>query len=185
MTKVLFIFMLILVACSVNSQQKETGTTITNQSNGNMAETKNNPNIKDVLGKERTARIAKAKQVTIYRVKEFVTDAASQTKGRTYFADYEVLGSGKLNKKKSKDLKRTLLNANNYPDLEFVNKCTFTARIGLEITTKKEKIIALVSYPCKKILFLENGQEFYRDLQSVQIINQIAQEFFKDLPEAN
>lgn len=185
MTKVLLIFTLLIAVCLVNSQQKENGATVVNQSNNRMTKTEKKQNIKEVLGKERTVRIAKAGQITVYRVKEFVTDKVSQTKDeKKYFADYEVLGSGKLNKKKTKELKRTLLDGNNYANLEIVNKCTFTATIGLEIITKKKTINAIVSYPCKKILFLENGQEFYRDLQSMKILNQIAQEFFKDLPQA-
>ena len=185
MIKVLLIFTLLFAACPVNSQQKENGASVTNKPNDNMAETKNKPNIKDILGKERAARIAKAKQITVYRIKEFVTDAASQKKDeKKYFADYEVLSSSNMNKKKSKELKRSLLDASNYFDPEIINKCTFTATIGLEIITKKETIHALVSYPCRQILFIENGQEFYRDLQSVKILDQIAQEFFKDLPKA-
>lgn len=186
MTKVLLILMLLLAACPVNSQKKENDAPVTNKPNVNMIETKNKLNINDILGKERVVQIAKAKQITVYRVKEFVTDAASQKKDeKKYFADYEVLGLSRLNKKKSKELKKTLLDAKNYEDSEFINKCTFTATIGLELITKKKTINVLVSYPCKKILFIENGQEFYRDLQSVKILDQIAQEFFKDLPKAD
>lgn len=186
MIKLFLIFVLLFSACPVSSQQKENIVPIANKTNVNMEEPKSKPNIKEILGKERTARIAKAKQIIVYRVKEFVTDVASQKKNeKKYFADYEVLGSSKLNKKKSKELKRTLLNAKNYADLDSINKCTFTATIGLEIITKKETTNVLVSYPCKTILFIENGQEFYRDLESVTILDQIVQEFFKDLPKAD
>ncbi|HSS19601.1 MAG TPA: hypothetical protein VLL54_05975 [Pyrinomonadaceae bacterium] len=140
--------------------------------------------INDLLGRDREVQIEKAKRINIFRVEEFVRDPLSQKeKGRKYFADYEVLGHGKLSKEKSKQLKGVLLDPGNYMDEEFVNKCTFTATIGLEIITKKRKLNVLVSYRCRKILFLNDGKEFYRDLISAEPYDQIARAFLKDLPK--
>lgn len=184
MIKVFLIFAVLLAACPIKSQQKENNSSVDNKPGANMLKPKNKPNIKDVLGKERAARIAKARQVTVYHIKDFVTEAALQRKDENkYFAEHEVLSSYKVNKKRTKELKRTLLDASNYVDLEFINKCTFTATLGMEILTKKETINILVSYPCKTILFIENGQELYRDLHSIKRLDQLAQEVLKDLPK--
>ena len=186
MTILIIISALFLVACPVKSVQQEIGASVADKFDVSSTDGKNKPKIKDILGKERAARIAKARQITIYRIKEFVTDAASQkSNGKKFFVDYEIIASGKLNKRKSKQLTRNLLKADNYTDLNAINKCYFTATIGLEIITKKEKMNILVSYPCKKILFIENGQELYRDLESVKFADQIAKGYFKDLPKTN
>jgi ribosomal protein S26 len=150
----------------------------------NMTEKKKKPTIKAILGKQRVTSITKARQINVYHIKEFVTDAALQNPAeKRFFSDYEVLGFTKLDKKKSKAMTKVLLDANNYMDQEFINKCTFTGTIGLEIVSKKETVNVIVSYPCKKVIFIKDGHEFYRDLVSVEPLNKIAQELFRELPE--
>ncbi len=184
MFKIFLIFIALLATRPAIIQQKENGLSIPNQSNSNMSKPRKKPNIKEFLGKERASRVARVKRVTVYHVKDFVTEAGLQEKDeRKYFADHEVLSSHKIDNKKIKELKRVLLDANNYMDLEYINKCTFTATIGFKLTTNKETMNVLISYPCKTVLFIENGQEFYRDWHSVKRLDQIAQIFLKDLPK--
>lgn len=179
MIKVIFVLALLL-ASSPGKSQQVTGNVLSDKKpSNNMPDTKKK-NIKDILGKERASSIAKARQLNVYLLDKFVTNIELQKKDeKKYFADYEVLGFNKVDKKKSKALKRIILDANNYMGLDYINKCTFTATVGLELISKKEKVNAVISYPCNKILFIKNGQEFYRDLKSIVSLDRIMQELLK------
>ena len=185
MTNLLLLFALTLTHCPPAGRGAAYTMSFSNGSNGGTApESKGRPSIKNILGRERVAGISKGRQINVYRLSEFTTDAEAQKNGgKKYFLNHEVLDSRRVDPKKSKALKRAILDAGNYMDADYINKCTFTATLGLEIISKRETVNVLVSYPCKKILFIRKGQEFYRDLKSVGSLDQIAQEFLKDLPK--
>lgn len=183
MVKMFLAVALLLASFPSGREQKAKNVRARDNRGRRMSKTNKKPSIKAALGKERVASIAKARQINIYHIKEFVTDATLQNNSeKRFFSDYEVLSFTKLDNKKSKVLKRALLDAKNYMDPEFVNKCTFTGTIGLEIISKKETVNIIVSYPCKKLVFIQNGQEFYRDLVSVEPLDKIAQQIFMELP---
>lgn len=184
MIKILLALALLLAVHPGVSGQKAKNVRARDNRGGKASKMSKKPTIKAVLGKERAASISKARQINVYHIKEFVTDTALQNKAeRRFFSDYEVLGFSKLDKKRSKGLKKALLDARNYMDPEFINKCTFTGTIGLEVISKKETVNIIVSYPCKQIVFIKNGQEFYRDLMSVEPLRKIAPELFTGVPK--
>ncbi len=187
MTRVFLISALLLLSNPAAARRGASGTPQNGVRDNHTSATNKNKklNIKEILGKERAASVSKAKRINVYHVSGFVTDAVEQRQGDgKYFVDYEVLGVNKVNTKEVKALKKALLDPRNYVGPDNVNKCTFTATLGLEIISRKETVNALISYPCRKILFIKDGKEFYMDLKSVESFDQIAQAFFTDLPKS-
>lgn len=124
--------------------------------------------------------IKKADRINIYRLTAFTTDPEAERPAvKKYFADYEVLDFNRVGKKKAAKIKKILLDEKNYAKPGDANKCTFTATVGLEIVSKKGVITVLVSYSCEKMLFLRDGQEFYRDVKSLRQFDEIVRGLLK------
>lgn len=138
--------------------------------------------IEEIIGPERSRLISKASRIRIYRLKPFTTESLERQKRKKYLENYEVLVRKRLDSKRVSQMKSALLNSGAYLK-DDVNKCTFAATIGFEIVYKKERLIVITSYPCKKLLFLRRGEELYRDLRTLDPLHHIARDLFKDLPE--
>lgn len=134
--------------------------------------------VENYLDKEIVKMIASAKRINVYHLKSFATELDKKLKKKKYFAEYEVLGVKKANKKRTSELKSALLESANYVTDE-TNKCTFTATIGLKVISKSGRLDVVISYRCDKLLFLRGNTETYKEVKSLERFHRLANELFK------
>lgn len=174
MIKFLIILVMLSSACTTMNGQKED---MSKPDNSNTTPIDRVGDRGMALSPELTDKITAAKEIRIFRLPDFVTNPKEKRKGKKYFVDYEMLKSQKLDKKKKKNIKEVFLNAKNYADPDSSNKCTFTASLGIEFG---KKLSVVISPTCKKILFLLDGKELYRDLNVDEQLSSMIQSFFGD-----
>lgn len=149
-----------------------------------VSQMKRDSAIEEILGPETSTLISKANRIRLYRLKPFTTESSAREKRKRYFENYEVLGRKGLDSKKVSQMKGALLDPASYVR-DDVNKCTFAATMGAEISYKKERVVVITSYPCNKLLFIRGGKESYREVKSLESFDLVARRLFKDLPEVH
>lgn len=181
--KIFLIFALCFASCSGgNGQNISSNKAKTNNKNESMPVVEQNLDIKNIIGEDKIKAISKAKKVIIYQIDEFITDANSRKREKKYFSEYEVLNFKELDKEKAKEIKKLFLNGRSYTKNEFNERCPFTADLGIEFVSKKrDSNNVIISFQCKKLLFIDGNKETYKDLSSIEPFYKIFQENFKSL----
>jgi hypothetical protein len=182
--KILLISMLFFVACSTGVGQDDKNQ-VNSNTGKNMSEGEKKKDTRATLSRETAKAISKAKKVVVYEIREFVTDRSLQEKDKKkYFANYEVVNFKDAGKGQVKEIKSILLDVASYADKEFVDKCPFTASIGLEfISGRKVSTKIIVSFQCKQILVFEGNKETYKDLSSIEKIDKTSREILNPPPK--